>query len=242
MTLSPAQLTADQRSELLTSSHYKLTKNAPLSLVIVGNEGSFRAGLRNILNFYTIQSCSHFQVVGEAATIKQACKVVKEQKPNLVLLDLDGFEEQLIKLQSCLQKISAYSKIIAFSTHKEDKCIFSAMQGGTCSYLLKANLVKHLGEAIATVMQGQIYLIPEVATCFFRQFHCWQGFPLEFPLTERETEVLQLLIQGKSNQGIATQLYITVATVKAHLTAVFEKLGVNSRSQAIVKALQLSLV
>ncbi len=242
MTLSPAQLTADQRSELLTSSHYKLTKNAPLSLAIVGNEGSFRTGLRNILNFYTIQSCSHFQVVGEAATIKQACKVVKEQKPNLVLLDLDGLGEQLINLRSCLQKISAYSKIIAFSTLKEDKWIFQAMQGGACSYLFKANLVKHLSEAIATVMQGQVYLIPEVATCFFRQFHCWQGCPLEFPLTEREKEVLQLLVQGKSNQGIATQLYITVATVKAHLTAVFEKLGVHNRSQAIVKALKLGIV
>jgi DNA-binding NarL/FixJ family response regulator len=100
--------------------------------------------------------------------------------------------------------------------------------------------------AISTVLDGQVYLSPEVATGFFHLFHFYAGRSLtashKLNLTEREQEVLRWLVQGVSNEEIANHLYVTVATVKAHLTAIFNKLGVNSRTQAIIKALKLGLV
>ncbi len=120
------------------------------------------------------------------------------------------------------------------------------MQAGACGYLLKQYLVERLWLAMRTVLEGQIYLSPEVTTSFFRRFHFYSGCSVvpvgAVPLTEREREVLQWLVQGASNDAIARQMHITVATVKAHLTAIFEKLAVKSRTQAIVKALKLGLV
>jgi DNA-binding NarL/FixJ family response regulator len=107
-------------------------------------------------------------------------------------------------------------------------------------------LANQLCEAISTVIDDRIYLDPDVATSFFRMFHFYAGRCLQaaqsLHLTEREQEVLHWLVQGASNEAIAQNLYVTVATVKAHLTSIFEKLGVTSRTQAIVKALKLGLV
>jgi DNA-binding NarL/FixJ family response regulator len=122
------------------------------------------------------------------------------------------------------------------------------MKAGALGYLLKENLLSQLHLAITTVSDGKIYMSPDVATKFFQIFHGYEGqknqehdgvLPL---LTNREREVLRLLVQGYSNEEIAQDLYITVATVKAHLTAIFEKLGVKSRSRAIVRSLHLGIV
>ena len=124
--------------------------------------------------------------------------------------------------------------------------MFRAMQAGANGYVLKDCIATQLCEAISTVLKNEIYLAPELATSFFRMFHFYTGRSLQasrnLHLTEREQEVLHWLVQGASNEDIAKHLYITVATVKAHLTAIFEKLGVNSRTQAIIKALKLGLV
>jgi DNA-binding NarL/FixJ family response regulator len=120
------------------------------------------------------------------------------------------------------------------------------MQAGASGYVFKDRIATQLCDAIATILNDEVYLSPEVATHFFRLFHFYAGRSLQakhtIHLTEREQEVLHWLVQGASNEEIAQHLYITVATVKAHLTAIFEKLKVTSRSQAIVKALKLGLV
>jgi len=95
-------------------------------------------------------------------------------------------------------------------------------------------------------MKSEIYLPPMVASGFFRRFQADSEAPLQashkLHLTEREREVLYWLAQGDSNEKIAKRLYVTVATVKAHLTSIFEKLEVTSRTQAIVAALKLGLL
>jgi DNA-binding NarL/FixJ family response regulator len=101
-------------------------------------------------------------------------------------------------------------------------------------------------EAIQVVLRGQVYLAPEVATCFFQKFQALAGRSLAanqtIHLTEREREVLYWLVQGASNEMISQQLCITVGTVKAYLTTIFEKLWVASRTQAALKALKLGLI
>ncbi|MEO0352785.1 MAG: response regulator transcription factor [Cyanobacteria bacterium P01_A01_bin.15] len=136
--------------------------------------------------------------------------------------------------------------MLTLSAHREDEWIFRAMQAGAKGYIIKDKVTSQLHEALCTVLQDEIYLDPELATGFFRLFHANLGRHFQarakIRLTEREQEVLDWLVQGASNEVIAKQLYITVATVKAHLTAIFDKLEVRSRTQAIVKAIKLGLV
>ncbi|MCC5635364.1 response regulator transcription factor [Nostoc sp. CHAB 5844] len=223
------------------------TKKEVISILLVDDEPHFRKGIRTLLNFYTNSSGLGLNVVGEAASVEQAVKLTAEQHPALILLDLELPPEDGITALHRLSELSYNGKVLILSAHQQDEWIFKAMQAGACGYVFKDQLATQLCEAITTVINNQVYLPPDVATAFFRLFHYYTGHSLNsgnncIHLTEREQEVLNWLVQGASNEQIAGNLYITVATVKAHLTAIFEKLSVTSRTQAIVKALKLGLV
>jgi DNA-binding NarL/FixJ family response regulator len=223
-----------------------MTAVLPISILLVDDEQRFRQGLRTLLDFYNANGSSRFDVVGEAASVDQALKLTLEQHPALILLDLELPPSDGVTALIHLRELSYKGKVIVLSAHREDEWVFRAMQAGASGYVFKDCLATQLCEAIKTVMNDEVYLSPEVATHFFRLFHFYAGRSLQacqaIHLTEREQEVLNWLVQGASNEEIAQHLYITVATVKAHLTAIFEKLAVTSRTQAIVKALKLGLV
>ncbi|MBC7880559.1 MAG: response regulator transcription factor [Anaerolineae bacterium] len=216
-----------------------------LSILLVDDEQRFRQGLRTLLNFYSSPTL-HYEVVGEAASIDQALALAAEQRPGLILLDLELARGDGVMLLTQLREASFAGKVLVLSAHQEDDWVFRAMQAGASGYVFKTHLAQQLSEAIATVIKDEVYLPAEVATQFFRLFHYYSGRSLQarqaIHLTDREQEVLHWLVRGASNEEIAKHLYITIATVKAHLTAIFEKLQVSSRTQAIVAALKLGLV
>ncbi|MGI0485210.1 response regulator [Pantanalinema rosaneae CENA516] len=217
-----------------------------VSVLLVDDEPRFRQGLQTLLNFYNTNDVFKFNVVGEAASAEQALKLAEEQHPTLILLDMELAAQDGIAVLMGLSQISYKGKVLVLSGHREDEWVFRAMQAGANGYVFKDQLATQLCNAINTVMNGQVYLSPEVATGFFHLFHFYSGRSLEakhkLHLTDREQEVLDWLVQGVSNEEIANHLFVTVATVKAHLTAIFTKLGVTSRTQAIIKALKLGLV
>ncbi len=217
-----------------------------ISVLLVDDEPCFRKGLQTLLGFYSTNGELGFEVVGEATSVEQALKVAVEQRPALILLDLELPQGDGIGVLLRLAELSYRGKVIVLSGHREDEWVFRAMQAGACGYIFKDCVATQLYEAIKIVINNEIYLAPDVATRFFRLFHFYAGHSLQAQhaiyLTEREREVLHWLVQGASNEHIASHLYITIATVKAHLTAIFEKLKVTSRTQAIVKALKLGLV
>lgn len=218
----------------------------PISVLLVDDEPRFRQGLKTLFSFYTVNHCLSLNVVGEAASVEQAVKLAAEQHPALIVLDLELLDGSGMVAMTQLAQTGFKGKTLVLSGHREDDWVFRAMQAGANGYVVKDRLATELYEAIATVTQGNIYLSPELATSFFRLFRFYAGRTVEacqqVHLTEREQEVLHWLVQGAANDEIAQRLYITVATVKAHLTAIFEKLSVTSRTQAIVKALKLGLV
>lgn len=224
-----------------------MTTNAlPVSVVLVDDQPEFRQGLRTLLEFFTNSGPTQFQVVGEAASADQAVELIKVQHPMLTLLDMELAQGDGLEVLSQLATEELETKVLTLSAHQEDDWIFKAMQSGAKGYVCKDKVATQLCEALNTVLEDEVYLPPELATGFFRLFHFYAGRTLQachtVSLTDREQEVLHWLVQGASNEAIAKQLYITVATVKAHLTAIFEKLEVKSRTQAIVKALKLGLV
>ncbi|MCT7948243.1 response regulator transcription factor [Ancylothrix sp. C2] len=217
-----------------------------LSILLVDDEPFFRKGLQTLLSFYNQSSSAHYNIVGEAASIQQALSLTIQQQPALILLDLELAPDNGLTLLLWLKEKCYQGKVIVLSSHQEDEWVFKAMQAGAKGYVFKDRLATQLPEAIATVMKDQIYLAPEAATGFFRLFQFYTGKSTSaaaaIHLTTREREVLEWLVRGASNEDIATHLYITVATVKAHLTEIFLKLEVKNRTQAIVKSLKLGLV
>lgn len=217
-----------------------------ISIVLVDDDPQFRQGLQTLINFYNVNQELHFKVVGEASTSEQAVKVIAEQHPTLVLLDMELSSDTGINVLASLQKLPYKGNVLVLTGHQEPEWVFRAMKAGASGYLFKENLATELYIAIETVIEKQIYLAPKVATSFFHLFHFYSGRSLEanssLHLTDREQEVLHWLVQGASNEEIANHLYVTVATIKAHLTAIFNKLEVSSRTQAIIKALKLGLI
>lgn len=220
--------------------------NQKLSVLLVDDEERFRQGLRTLLNFYNINSALPVEIVGDADCVEQVLKVTANKSPDLILLDMQLAGCDGITVLTRLKEAAFSGKVLVLSAHQEDDWIFRAMQAGAAGYVFKNRLATQLCEAINTVTRSEIYLPSEVASRFFRFFQAYSDSALrashQVHLTEREQEVLYWLTQGASNEEIAKHLYVTVATVKAHLTSIFEKLKVTSRTQAIVAALKLGLV
>lgn len=220
--------------------------NQKLSVLLVDDEEKFRQGLRTLLNFYNISSALPVEVVGDADCVEQVLKFTNHKSPDLILLDMQLTGCDGITVLARLKEAAFSGKVLVLSAHQEDDWIFRAMQAGASGYVFKNRLATQLCEAINTVTRSEIYLPSEVASRFFRFFQAYSDSSIracqQVHLTEREQEVLYWLTQGASNEEIAKHLYVTVATVKAHLTSIFEKLKVTSRTQAIVAALKLGLV
>lgn len=223
-----------------------MANSQKLSVLLADDEKLFRQGLSTLLNFYSLNSSLPLEVVGEASSVDQVLELTAQKIPDLILLDLELTGSDGITAMLRLKELSYPGKVLVLSAHQEDDWIFRAMQAGAAGYVFKSRLATQLCEAINTVIKSEIYLPSEVAMGFFRCFQAYSDSPVKachhLHLTEREQEVLQWLAQGASNEEIAKHLYVTVATVKAHLTSIFEKLKVTSRTQAIVAAIKLGLV
>ncbi len=218
------------------------------SLLLVDNDCYFSQGIKTLLDFYNFQNARKFLIIGETVRENRLINLVEQQCPDLVLLDLESKQGYCrgLEIIARLKQISPHSKVLVLSTRQEDEVIFQAMQAGAWGYVCKDSLGEQLLPAVNTILEERIYLAPREATGFFRSFNQRNERSRarfqQVKLTEREREVLQLLVEGASNRKIAEQLYITIATVKAHLTSIFEKFDVDSRTQAIIKAFRLGLV
>lgn len=219
-----------------------------VSVLLVDDDARFRQGIRTLLEFCSDKGHYDFVVVGDAASGSQALELIQQQQPALVLLDVELKQGKTdgIDVLAELRKRPNGPRVLMMSAHQEDDVIFKCMQSGAFGYIPKSHIAEQLYGAMTTVLHNQIYLVSTSMTAFFRIFHFQSGRSLRvcqsIRLSPREHEVLSFLVEGYSNETIAKSLYISVATVKAHLTSVFEKLSVRSRTQAIVTALKLGLV
>lgn len=217
-----------------------------VSVLIVDDQPQVRQGLRTLLEFYSNSSSFEFSIAGEASAYADALKLATKQ-PALILMNLELSQRQENSIATLKRLREFYQgKVLVLSGHREDDLVFQAMQAGASGYIVKERMAAQLCIAISVILANQIYLTSEGMTQFFRSFRSHYDqiaiSEQKIHLSDREREVLALLVEGEPNARIAEQLYITVATVKAHLTSIFEKLGVKSRSQAIVTALKLSIV
>ena len=216
------------------------------SLLIADDDPRFRQALRAFIELYRHSNQGWFQQINEADCGQTCLTTAMAQQPDLILLDLEFLveNESGLDILDQLRQTGFSGKVAIVSGHNHPKEIFRAMKAGACGYLLKDRLIAQLPDALQAWASDRVYLGDEVTNRFFSVFNHPDRptLHLEEDLTNREREVLQLLVNGASNQEMADRLYITSGTVKAHLTSIFNKLHVSSRTQAIVRAVKTGLV
>ncbi|KEO82749.1 response regulator [Tumebacillus flagellatus] len=195
-----------------------------------------RDGLRNLL-----EGEPDLDVVGEASDGHQAIEAVRELQPDVVLMDINmpgmGGLEAVEKLTAEMPDI----RILILTMYNQEEYLFRTIRAGAKGYLLKDSPVSEVVEAIRKVMSGGSVLNPSLTDKLLASYREPKEETAE-KLSPRELEVLTALVQGLSNKLIAEQLFISETTVKLHISNIYRKLGVKSRSQAIMYAVREKLV
>ena len=179
------------------------------------------------------------RVVGQAGTGEEAVSLARKTTPHVIVMDIAM--PRLNGLEATRQIVAERPdcRVLALTAHEEDRYIIQLLEAGAKGYLPKTASLDELLEAIRTVARGESVLPPTVAAVVVRHLAGKEvsDEPTQ-PLTDRELEVLRLAAQGLTNYDIAQQLTISVRTVEAHLTHAYNKLGVGSRTEAVVHAIR----
>ena len=179
------------------------------------------------------------QVVGEAENGEEAVAMARELRPDVVLMDLLMPVMDGIEAKGAIRRELPDVEVIALTSVLEDVSVSEAVRAGAIGYLLKNTEAEALGRAIKAAADGQVQLAPEAAARLMREVRSPES---PEALTEREAEVLRLVARGWANKQIAQELFVGEKTVKAHVSNILTKLGVQSRTQAALHAVRIGLV
>ena len=210
-------------------------KSDMISVLIVDDHPIVRQGLRQLLEIQ-----DGIEVVGEAASGKEAVKLVTELLPDVVLMDLIMSEMGGVEATREVRKISPHTQVVVLTSYHEDALIFPAVKAGALSYLLKSSLPEEVVDAIRAAARHEARLHSRIAGRLMQEVA--GNRPSLDLLTPRELEVLKLIAQGMSNKAIAKRLVVSEKTVKTHVSNLLSKLQLADRTQAAVYALRQRLV
>lgn len=201
-----------------------------IRILIADDHLIIREGLRLIL-----ETEPEFELVGEASTGKQAIVQAQELSPDIVLMDLRMPELDGLSAIRQLGPLAPQVAVIILTTYNEDQLIRECLEAGARGFLLKDCDRETLFNTIRAAARGETLIKPEFMS---RALAKRPTETADCPLSAREREVLKAAATGQRSKEIASTLNITERTVKAHLSAAYDKLGVDSRSAAIAKAIQ----
>lgn len=233
-----------------------------ISIVLVEDHDLTRVGLRTAL-----EQESNMTIIGEAANGKKGLEILKQTQPDIAIIDIglpdmDGIELTQKFKQHIATNRARETKVLILTMHDNEDAVMGAFAAGADSYSVKDVSLDKLKEAINTTYEGNAWIDPVIARTVLKQAKKkqpdipvpapgdqktvminaveaeYQQFLESCPLTERELEVLELIVAGRSNAEIAEKLYITVGTVKTHVRSILNKLCADDRTQAAVRALR----
>lgn len=233
-----------------------------IKIVLIEDHDLTRVGLRTAL-----QSKDNISVIGESGNAIQGLRLLETLQPDVAIVDiglpdLDGIELTRKYQERHAEAEHPPAKILVLTMHDSEDSVLAAFAAGADSYCMKDVSIDTLVEAIHATYVGNSWIDPAIANVVLRQFQDQAAQPANhertiqiaavepeyeqvlktYPLTERELEILELIVAGCSNADIAERLYITIGTVKTHVRNVLNKLCANDRTQAAVRALRAGLV
>ena len=238
-----------------------------ISVVLIEDHDLTRIGLVAAINQF-----ENIQVIGDAANGNQGLKLLAETKPDVAIIDIglpdiDGIELTKQLKQSQQETEVGKTKVIILTMHDKKDSVLSAFAAGADSYSLKDVSLENLNQAIVITHEGDSWIDPAIARVVLQEAkysqpqkrveqnnednNLRQIEPLDqesqqivenFPLTDRELEVLELIVGGCNNAQIAEKLFVSVGTIKTHVRNILNKLCVDDRTQAAVCALRSGLV
>jgi len=202
-----------------------------ISILIVDDHPVVRQGIKSFLEVQ-----GELEVKGAVSNGEEAIKAVEELQPDVVLMDLVMPGMDGIEAIRCIKSLRPNTRVIVMTSFAQDNKVFPAIKAGADGYLLKDILPADLLEAIKLVYAGKPVLHPDVAQKLMVSFSSRGGSATVETLTPRETEVLELIACGLSNEEIANRLFISDKTVKTHVSNILHKLNLSHRTQAALYA------
>jgi two-component system, NarL family, response regulator DevR len=199
-----------------------------IRIFIVDDHPIVRRGIKSLLSNH-----GDFEVVGEAGTVSAAFEFIQQDTPDVVLLDIRLPGESGLEL---LDKIKTFdTKVLILTSFDDDEHVLAALRGGAHGFVLKNVSDEMLCGAIRTIHQGGRVQVTQQMTADKTPF-------AEHDLNEEELRILRLLIEGASNDQMAAELYMSVASIKRKLRHIFTKLNVQNRAQAAAVIVQRNLL
>ena len=209
-----------------------------IKLIIYEDNPQFREGLTML-----IDGSEGFKVLATFKNADNATGEVLVWKPDIVLMDIDMPGDNGIEALKKIREVDTEVKVVMLTVFDDNKNIFEAIKSGANGYLLKKTQPARLLEYLEDAYSGGAPMTASVATQVLKMFsaiHKHRGE--DYHLSDREKEVLQLLVNGYSYKMIAAEMFISIDTVRSHIKKVYEKLHVNSKSEAVAKAFKDKIV
>ncbi|MBP5286763.1 MAG: response regulator transcription factor [Elusimicrobiales bacterium] len=210
-----------------------------ITILIADDQTLFRECIKDLL-----ENEKDFKVVGEAGNGPEAVALAKKLKPDVILMDIKLPQMDGIAATRAVRRESPETNVLILSSYEDDAHVTEAIQAGANGYLSKMLPVAELVHALRTFNQEGV-MIPQPIMNKLLQ-HLRTNIPGQVSppdsLTATEMKVMSLLGKGKTNKDIAEEMGCSVKTIKNHLNSVFTKLGVNNRTEAVVKAIEMNLI
>lgn len=212
-----------------------MTQSRPIKVLLVDDHTVVRSGLGAVLAV-----CDDLDLIGEAGDGEEAVKFCERNRPDVILMDLLMPKMDGVAATKAIKEKWPEIKVIVLTSFKEKEYVEGALKAGAVGYLLKNVSADELAASVRRAVDGQPSLSPEAAQVLIQKVN-------EPPLpgqdmTEREREILALMVEGLSNNEIADRLIVSQSTVKFHVSNVLSKLGVASRTEAVALAVKHKLV
>lgn len=211
-----------------------MTPSLPIRVMLVDDHLMVRRGLATFLKVF-----DDLELVGEAADGETAVQLCGRVLPDVILMDMVMPDIDGVTTTRLIRQHFPMVQVIALTSFKEEGLVQSALQAGAIGYLLKNVKADELAQAIRAAHAGQGTLAPEIVQAMT---HAAPPPPPGYDLTEREREVLALLVAGLNNSEIAEKLVVSPSTIKSHVSNILAKFGVSSRTEAAALAVRYRLV
>jgi NarL family two-component system response regulator LiaR len=212
-----------------------MTQPSTIKVMLVDDHMVVRSGLSTVLAVY-----DDMQLVGEAGDGEEAIRLCERLQPDVVLMDLLMPKMDGVAATRAIKERWPQVQVIALTSFKEKEYVEGALKAGASGYLLKNVSAEELVNAIHRAAAGQPSLSPEAAQVLIQKVN--EPAPPGQDMTDREREILSLMVEGLSNNEIAERLIVSPSTVKFHVSNILSKLGVDGRTEAVALAVKYHLV